>query len=279
MMLDLILYELRRSVARKKVISLIAITVLFEVGTYVALSQTRSPRIEQLISPIQPLLWIAGVLLPQSLLLHFIAISIASGSMSEEYEQGTVDFFLTKSITRLKFGLSKLIGGYILVISIYLLMVLLAVTLSELLFGVQTDLSYLPSLVGSVIFSSLTFFGVAFMAGELLRRSSLAFLVSSSVLIGSILIGAVLIFVARLTNDPIFNSIAIALPSWGATELPFLYASSIPNASLIVQALEIFPAIPGTEADAIVLTLGYAGVAFILSFMSLLSRDIPKRIS
>ncbi len=234
------------SCQEKKVISLIAITVLFEVGVYVALSQVRSPRIEQLISPIQPVLWLAGVLLPQSLLLHFIAISIASGSLSEEYEQGTVDFFLTKSITRLKFGLSKLIGGYILVIGIYLLMVALALALSELLFGSQIDLGFLPGLVASVIFSSLTFFAVAFMSGELLRRSSLAFLVSSSILIGSILIGAVLVFVARLTNDPIFNSIAIGLPSWGATELPFLYASSIPNASLIVQALEIFPAIPGT---------------------------------
>ncbi|BCS92662.1 hypothetical protein L3N51_02070 [Metallosphaera sp. J1] len=278
MMWDLISYELRRSVARKKVISLIAITVLFEVGVYVALSQVRSPRIEELIAPISPILWLAGVLLPQSLLLHFIAISIASGSLSEEYEQGTVDFFLTKSITRLKFGLSKLAGGYILVIGIYLLMVLLAVTLSELLFGTQIELQFLPGLVGSVIFSSLTFFSVAFMSGELLRRSSLAFLVSSSVLIGSILIGAVLVFVARLTNDPVFNSIAIALPSWGATELPFLYAGTIPNASLIVQALEIFPAIPGTGIDAVVLTLGYSSISLILAFMSLLSRDIPKRV-
>lgn len=154
------------SCQEKKVISLIAITVLFEVGVYVALSQVRSPRIEQLISPIQPVLWLAGVLLPQSLLLHFIAISIASGSLSEEYEQGTVDFFLTKSITRLKFGLSKLIGGYILVIGIYLLMVALALALSELLFGSQIDLGFLPGLVASVIFSSLTFFAVASCQGS-----------------------------------------------------------------------------------------------------------------
>ncbi|QKR00316.1 ABC transporter permease [Metallosphaera tengchongensis] len=276
---NLILYELRRSIARKKVISLIAITVFFEVGVYVALSEVRSPRIEQLISPIQPILWLAGVLLPQSLLLHFIAISIASGSLSEEYEQGTVDFFLTKPITRAKFGLGKLIGGYILVISIYMLMVTLALALSEILFGYQVELQYLPGLVATVIFSSLTFYAISFMSGELLRRSSLAFLISSSILIGSVLIGAVLVFVARLTGDQVFNSVAISLPSWGATELPFLYAGSIPGASVIVQALEIFPAIPGTQVDAVVLTLGYSIVSFIFAFMSLLSRDIPKRVS
>jgi hypothetical protein len=276
---ELILYEMRRSVARKKVVSLILITVVFEVGIFVALSQVRSPRIEELISPIQPILWLVGVLLPQSLLLHFITISISSGSMSEEYEQGTVDFFLTKAITRLKFGTGKLLGGFILVSLIYILMVILAITFSSLLFGSQEYLNFLPGLTLTVLFSSLTFFSIAFMVGELVRRSSLAFLISSSVLIGSILVGAVLVFVARLTGDDLYNVIAIALPSWGATELPFLYAGGIPNSSLIVQALEIFPAVPGTQIDAVILTIGYSGIALIISFVSLLTRDIPKRIA
>lgn len=276
-----IVYEIKRAIARKKVITLVAITLLFEVGIYLALYEFRTPRIEALISHLQNLLWLAGVLLPQSLLIHFISISISSGAMSEEYEQGTVDFFLTKPITRMQFLLGKFIGGYLLVSAIYGLMVILALIFSFGFFGPQIDLSYLPSIVFSILFSTLTFFSIGFMFGEMLRRSSLAFLISSTILIGSIIIGAVLVFVANLTSIFFLNEIAISLPSWGATELPYLIAQSIPNryASEIVQALEIFPAIPGTTIAAIVYIIVYSGVAIAIGFLSFLHRDIPKKVS
>ncbi|EWG07613.1 MAG: ABC transporter permease [Candidatus Aramenus sulfurataquae] len=275
----IVTYEIKRAVARKKVITIIGITLLFEVGVYVALSQVKTPRIETILGPISSLLWLVGVLLPQSLLLHFITISISSGALSEEYEQGTVDFFLTKPITRLQFLTGKYLGGFLLVTLVYAFMVFLSLMLSELLFGSQIDLGYLPALFLSVEFSSLTFFSIAFMIGEVLRRSSLAFLISSTVLIGSILIGTVLEFVSRLTGSSIFTSIAIALPAWGAVELPYIYAQGIPNASLIVQALEIFPAISGTEIEAIAYVVLYSGVSTVLAFVSFLNRDIPKRVS
>ncbi|MCY0882659.1 MAG: ABC transporter permease subunit, partial [Acidianus infernus] len=126
----IIVYEIKRAIARKKVITLIAITFLFEIGVYLSLAEFRTPRIEKLLSSIEDLLWLAGVLLPQSLLIHFISISISSGAMSEEYEQGTVDFFMTKPITRLSFLIGKFLGGYLLVTIIYLLMVALALIFS-----------------------------------------------------------------------------------------------------------------------------------------------------
>lgn len=126
----IMVYEIKRAIARKKVITLVAITLLFEIGVYLSLAEFRTPRIEKLLSPIEDLLWLAGVLLPQSLLIHFISISISSGAMSEEYEQGTVDFFMTKPITRLSFLVGKFLGGYVLVILIYLLMVALALIFS-----------------------------------------------------------------------------------------------------------------------------------------------------
>lgn len=275
----IIFYEIKRAIARKKVISLIGITLVFEMGTYLALFEVKTPKIENLLVPISPLLWLAGVLLPQSLLLHFITISISSGSLSEEYEQGTVDFFLTKPITRFQFTVGKLLGGYILVSLIYLFMVTLALVFSFSFFGAQKFLGYLPELISTVLFSALTFYSIAFMIGELLRRSSLAFLIASSILIGSILIGAVLVFVAKLTGIFLFKAIAISLPSWGATELPFLYAQTIPGASLIVQALEIFPAIPGTQIDAIAYVILYSGISLVIAFLSFINRDIPKRVS
>ncbi|WP_231136271.1 ABC transporter permease [Acidianus ambivalens] len=128
----IMIYEIKRAIARKKVITLIAITFLFEIGVYLSLAEFRTPRIEKLLSPIEDLLWLAGVLLPQSLLIHFISISISSGAMSEEYEQGTVDFFMTKPITRLSFLIGKFLGGYLLVMLIYLLMVALALIFHSL---------------------------------------------------------------------------------------------------------------------------------------------------
>lgn len=275
----IIVYEIKRAIARKKVITLIAITFLFEIGVYLSLAEFRTPRIEKLLSPIEDLLWLAGVLLPQSLLIHFISISISSGAMSEEYEQGTVDFFMTKPITRLSFLIGKFLGGYLLVTLIYLLMVALALIFSFSFFGNQVELQYLPVVVLSILFSTLTFFSIGFMFGEIFRRSSLAFLVSSTILIGSIIIGAVLLFVAKLTSLYFLISIAISLPAWGSTELPYIIAQGIPHATIIVEALEIFPVIPGTTIAAIAYILGYSSFAIIIAFISFLHRDIPKKVS
>ncbi|NON61320.1 ABC transporter permease [Acidianus sp. RZ1] len=274
-----ILYEMKRAVARKKVLTLIIITLIFEIGVYVSIGEFKTPRVESLVRPIQDLLWLAGVLLPQSLLIHFIALSISSGSMSEEYEQGTVDFFLTKPITRMQFVVGKYVGGYILAVLIYSFMVILSLILSYLFFGKQVDLYYLPSIFLSVIFSILTFFSIGFMFGEVLRRSSIAFLVSSVVLIGSVIIGAVLIFVDRLTNVSTFIAIAQALPAWGGDELPFIVAQGVPGSGLIVEALEIFPTAQGTISMSVGYILVYSVVSTLLGFLSFAHRDIPKKVS
>nr|WP_216604135.1 ABC transporter permease [Acidianus sp. RZ1] len=270
---------MKRAVARKKVLTLIIITLIFEIGVYVSIGEFKTPRVESLVRPIQDLLWLAGVLLPQSLLIHFIALSISSGSMSEEYEQGTVDFFLTKPITRMQFVVGKYVGGYILAVLIYSFMVILSLILSYLFFGKQVDLYYLPSIFLSVIFSILTFFSIGFMFGEVLRRSSIAFLVSSVVLIGSVIIGAVLIFVDRLTNVSTFIAIAQALPAWGGDELPFIVAQGVPGSGLIVEALEIFPTAQGTISMSVGYILVYSVVSTLLGFLSFAHRDIPKKVS
>jgi ABC-2 type transport system permease protein len=266
-------------VARRKVIVMVAITLLFEVGIYVILSQLKTPAIEQVLSQLQGHLWLVGTMLPLSLLLHFISISISSGSMSEEYEQGTVDFFLTKPVSRTDFVLGKFVGGYLLVALIYLLMVVLSLIMSIVFFGPQQDLGYLAGLIGSVLFSALPFYSIGFMLGEVLRRTTISFLSSSSVLIGSILIGGVLVFVSKLLSSNLFVQIAIALPSWGAVELPFLYASAIPNSSLIVQAVEVFPSVAGSVEAAVLYSIAYFLSACIIAFFSFTRRDIPKRIS
>ena len=277
-MLNVMLYELRRAIARKKVIVLILVSLFFEVAIYMALYLVPSKAVRVILIPLYPYMWAVGALLPQSLLLHFLAISIASGSMSEEYEQGTVDFFLTKPITRLRFYAEKWLGSFALLAMIYGLMIGLSLTFSFSLFGAQADLSRLPEIVGLVLFSSLVFFSIAFSIGELLRRSSLSFIISSSLLIGSILISDVLVFIGKFTHSPEYISIALSLPSWGATQLPFLPLAQS-QFKLFVEVLDIFPLTVGTLEEAVLSVTIYTTIPVLLSLLTFLRRDIPKRVS
>ena len=272
------LYEWRRAIARKKVIVLILVSLFFEIAVYLALYLVPSKTVRVILIPLYPYMWVIGVLLPQSLLLHFLAISIASGSMSEEYEQGTVDFFLTKPVTRLRFFTEKWLGSFTLLTIIYGIMVVLALAMSFSFFGSQTELEELPLIIGLVLFSSLVFFTIAFAIGEMLRRSSLSFIISSSLLIGSILVSDVLVFIGKFTHTASYISIALALPSWGATQLPFLVLANS-KFNLFVQALDIFPLTVGNVEEAVISIMLYTLIPFLLSLFTFLKRDIPKRVT
>ncbi|BFH72823.1 ABC transporter permease [Sulfurisphaera javensis] len=272
------LYEWRRAFSRKKVIVLVIVSLFFEIAVYLAVAFVPSERVKVLLTPFYPYMWALGVLLPQSLLLHFLAISISSGSMSEEYEQGTIDFFLTKAITRSRFITEKWLGSFTLLVFIYGIMVILSLLMSFSLFGSQQDVYLLPEIVASVLFSSLVFFNIAFMIGEVLRRSSLSFIISSSILIGSILVSDVLEFINLITHSPQYITIAEYLPSWGATQLPFILVSNSPF-SILIQAIDLLPTISNNINIAIISVLVYSIIPIVMSFSSFLNRDIPKKIS
>jgi len=245
---------------------------------YLALYLVPSKAVRVILIPLYPYMWSVGVLLPQSLLLHFLAISIASGSMSEEYEQGTIDFFLTKPVTRIRFYAEKWFGSFTLLSMIYGLMVVLSLVFSFWLFGAQTDLIYLPKITGLVLVSSLVFFSIAFSVGEILRRSSLSFIISSSLLIGSVLVSDILIFIGKFTHTTTYISVALALPSWGATQLPFLPLANS-QFNLFIKALDIFPLTVGNIQDALVSVFLYTVVPLMMSLYSFTVRDVPKKVS
>ena len=69
-------YEIRRAVARKKVLALVALTILIDTVPYYALAATHTALITP---PIRPYIWILGVFLPQAFFLQFIALLIAAG--------------------------------------------------------------------------------------------------------------------------------------------------------------------------------------------------------
>ena len=277
-MFEIILYEWKRAISRKKFIVLLIVSLFFEIAVYLAVYFVPSQRVRVLLTPFYPYMWVLGTLLPQSLLLHFLAISIASGSMSEEYEQGTIDFFLTKAITRERFLAEKWLGSFSLLALVYIIMVVLSLVFSYGLFGLQQDIYLLPEAVLSVLFSSLVFFNIAFMIGELLRRSSLSFIISSSILIGSVLVSVVLSFISFITHSPQYEEISEYLPSWGATQLPFILLSNAPF-SILVNALDLMPITSNNVLMAILSVLAYSLISAILSVISFLKRDIPKKVS
>ncbi|ADX84881.1 ABC transporter permease [Saccharolobus islandicus] len=277
-MFEIMLYEWRRAIARKKVIVLSIITFIFELGTYLAIYLAPSHSLKTLIIPLSPYLWALGVLLPQVLLIHFLAISIASGSMAEEYEQGTVDYFISKPITRLRFIMEKWLGSFSLLLIIYLFMVVLALILSSLLFGVQSELIVLPELFFSIIFSTLVFLNIAFAIGEILRRSNLSFTISGFILIASIIVSDVLIFVSVITHNSNYETISEYLPTWGSTELPFMLLQNSPL-SAIARGLNILPSISNNVSLAIVSIVVYSLLPLVLSIINFLGRDISKKVS
>ncbi|TRM89586.1 bacitracin ABC transporter permease [Sulfolobus sp. C3] len=277
-MFEITLYEMRRAIARRKVIVLTIISFIFELGIYLAIYLAPSKSLKTLIIPLSPYLWALGALLPQVILIHFLAISISSGSMAEEYEQGTVDYFISKPISRYRFITEKFLGSLILLTLIYVLMIVVAVVMSFVLFGYQKYLFLLPEVIGFVIFSTLVFLNMAFVIGEVLRRSNLSFTISGFVLIASIIITNVLFFVSQFTHNPAYENISIYLPTWVATELPFILLQSSPF-STIVKGLNIFPPINNNLFLAIVSILLYSLIPLILAYFSFLNRDIPKKVS
>ncbi|ACP37741.1 ABC transporter permease [Saccharolobus islandicus] len=277
-MFEIMLYEWRRAIARKKVIVLSIITFIFELGIYLAIYLAPSHSLKTLIIPLSPYLWALGVLLPQVLLIHFLAISIASGSMAEEYEQGTVDYFISKPITRLRFIMEKWLGSFSLLLIIYLFMVVLALILSSLLFGVQSELIVLPELFFSIIFSTLVFLNIAFAIGEILRRSNLSFTISGFILIASIIVSDVLVFVSVITHNSNYETISEYLPTWGSTELPFMLLQNSPL-SAIARGLNILPSISNNVSLAIVSIVVYSLLPLVLSIINFLGRDISKKVS
>ncbi len=137
-------YEVRRALARKKVLAMVAFIVLLDTAPYYILATSGTTIIPQ---QVYPYLWVAGVLAPFSLFIQFVAILIAAGAMSEEYEAGTAELLLAKPVGRAEFFLGKFLGGYLLLALLILLNALLSAVVATLTFGAQAELATLPAVV------------------------------------------------------------------------------------------------------------------------------------
>jgi len=210
-------YEYRRAIARRKVVALVVFTVLLDTVPYYALV-TNAPN---LIPPqYHPYVWVIGVYAPLSIFLQFIAILIAAGAMSEEYEQGTAELLLSKPVSKAEYFVGKYLGGYTLLLTLILLNSTLTVLSAYTSFGVQLGLGALPyALLGECVSSSV-FFSLAFMVGELVRRSSLSYIISSAIFFTSEILGVYFGLISSITGSKLYLHLERVLPTSPVDSLP-----------------------------------------------------------
>lgn len=271
-------YEIRRALARKKVLAMIAFIALLDTVPYYILAQSGATVIPQ---QLYPYLWVAGVIAPFSLFIQFVAILIAAGAMSEEYESGTAELLLAKPVSRGEFFAGKFVGGYILLALLILLNALLSTAAATLAFGAQAGLSTLPGVVGVEVYASVLFFSVAFMLGELVRRSSLAYILSSSLIVASEIIGTYLSIAYDLTGNAFYEAVHTYLPTTLAGALPPQYEQPLlPSLSGRVFQLILGPAVGvPSEALAALLVGVYLIVAVSVAFAYFRWADVARRVS
>jgi ABC-2 type transport system permease protein len=271
-------YEVRRASARKKVLALVVLTLLLDTVPYYLL---RTVGASFLPATINPYLWILGIFVPEGLFLPFIALLIAAGSMSEEYEQGTAEVLLSKPVSRNEYIAGKYLGGYLLLVMVVSLNGVLAVTTATFTFGPQLNLGVLPVIVLAQFVGGLVFYSIAFMAGELVRRSSLSYIVASAVFFISYVMGIFLSAIYEVTGNVFYHNVDIYLPTTPVSSLPLLVGvPSLKSATAVLTGTRIVDFVPveSSVGLSIALILVYALTTTMVAVLYFNRVDVAKKV-
>ncbi len=263
-------YEWRRALAKKWVIVLIILAIVFETLPFMVLSQL-SPSV--LPTEIRENMWIVGVLSGQSLFVQLIAIQIAGSSMSEEYEQGTADVLLSKPIKRAEYLAGKFFGGFLLLCLVETITTITGVALSFGFFGVQQDIHFVPLIFAAIVYASLVFYSLTFMFSEVLRRSNLAMFAGFGVFLVSQIVGTYLLFLP----GQFYKDISQLLPTWSATSLPASLAMDLNllPGSWLVSGLT-FATIGDVKLAASIIAV-YTVIFVVLTYLRFVRSDVTKK--
>jgi ABC-2 type transport system permease protein len=155
------------------------------------------------------------------------------------------------------------------------------VAAASLTFGSQSDLDVLPGILLSEAYAAALFYSFAFMAGELVRRSSLSYIFVSAVFFSSQIIGFYTSFVYQLTGREFYRTIYLYLPTSPVNSLPLQYATG----HLPTQTQALFQFFNGTgllepTIELSVLLLGgYIIVAVGVALAYFRYADVSRRVS
>ncbi|MCS7146072.1 MAG: ABC transporter permease [Nitrososphaerota archaeon] len=269
----LTIYELRKAMARKRIILLIALIFLTEAALYLILALLPP----QFVQPFKSYAWIVGIIVPSTVLIHILALTIGAAAFSEEYEMGTADFWLTRPITRAEYFAGKVFGSLVFTAAIVSTYSILSLILSWWIFGPQSRLELFVSGAAASIFSSLTFLSVGLVVGELLRRSMLATILAATGFFTSFIIETYLGLVSALTGDQSLAEYATYLPSWAASRL----TATIISNGLGVGAIPLpFFASGTTQAEILTAALNitaYSTALLMVTLIRLTTTDITRR--
>jgi ABC-2 type transport system permease protein len=271
-------YEIKRSIARKKILVIMIFTLLIDTVPYIAL--WASGTVSIIPSTAYPYIWIAGIFLPQAFFIQFIAILIAAGAMAEEYEQGTAELLLSKPVSRMEYYSGKFLGGYSLLVFIVFLNSGVSLLSSYLTFGSQNAIGTIPAITLIACFAALLFFSFAFMIGELVRRSSLSYIMSSALFFSSLIVGFYLLFIFSQTGQVLYQQIENYLPTSPVGSLPVQYASSVlPSISSTVFDLVGASTTEPSIYLSVELLLVYSVAFIVVSALFFRYADISKKVS
>jgi len=232
-------YEWRRAIAKKSVLTLVILAIVFQTLIMVVFSRFVGT---MFLTDEVRFMWIYSVLQGQGFFIPLIAIIIAGGSMSEEYEHGTADILLSKPITKIEYMSGKFLGGFSLLALVEALPTIVGVILAVWFFGPQNGLQYVPMLFLAIVYSSLIFFSLSFMFSEVLRRSTLAILIAFAILIASSIISQLLAWLYMMTDEYLYFYLSRGVPTWGASYFP----------SLLIKELMTLPSTAFFASDPLI---------------------------
>ena len=262
-------YEWNRAIAKKTVLALVILAIAFQtlliVGFYEVYRST--PPGTTVFGISNDFMWIYAVLGGLGLfVVQLIAIIVAGGSMSEEYEHGTADILLSKPISRIEYLFGKFLGGFSLLAMVEALITFVGVVLSIGFFGAQSDLQFAPLMFLAIVYSSLIFFCLSFMFSEVFRGTTVAMLLAFAVYIASSVITPIL--------SALYGTVARATPIWAASSLTGLLMSEVitPLSSNGLPPVD-------TEAlyEAALIVAVYAVVFVIIAAIRLIKSDVTKK--
>jgi ABC-2 type transport system permease protein len=258
-------YEWRRAIAKKSVFALVTLAVAIQ--TLVIVTNYEFNRSSGVTSSGNAFMWITTVLGfgAQALFIPLIAIIVAGGSMSEEYEHGTADILLSKPISRIEYLFGKFLGGFSLLAVVEALITFVGVILSIVFFGAQSDLQFAPLMFLAIAYSSLIFFCLSFMFSEVFRGTTLAILLAFAVYIASSIMSPILSY--------LYGNVARAIPTWAAIGFPsFLLGRLITTTNTVLQPVDT-----GALYEAALIIAVYATVFVIIAALRLLKSDVTKK--